>query len=157
LIFLPAQRSLSLRSTPVSFGKRFRLFSLWLLSPFAYFPPAWGVAIGSIASSKKGYPMPVQSKAASSTPQRAAERNRRQREHALELRQRSQVHQLLEQVRAQRKLWESQQRLSDQVSTAKWHGLLAKVKSLRAAGRGRSTAARRVEQIRSQNQQRRRR
>jgi hypothetical protein len=100
--------------------------------------------------------MRVQSKA-SSTPDRAADRNRRQREHALELRQRSQVHQLLEQVRGRRKLRDSRQRLSGQVSTARWHGLLAKVKSLNAAGRGRSTAARRVEQIRSQNQQRRRR
>lgn len=101
--------------------------------------------------------MPVQSKASHSTPQRAAERNRRQREHARELRERSQAHQLLEQVRAQRKLRESQQRLSSQVSSAKWHGLLAKAKSLSAAGWARFTATRRVEEIRSQNQQRRRR
>jgi len=100
--------------------------------------------------------MPVQSKA-SSTPQRAAERNRRQREHARELRQRSQVHQLLEHVRAQRKLRDSQQSLSAQVSSARWHGLLAKAKSLRAAAGARSMASRRVEKIRSQNQQRRRR
>jgi hypothetical protein len=100
--------------------------------------------------------MSVQSKA-SSTPQRAAERNRRQREHARELGQRSQVHQLLEQIRAQGKLRDSQRHLSDQVSGARLHGLLAKAKSLRAAARSKFTAGRRVEQIRSQNQQRRRR
>jgi hypothetical protein len=124
----------------------------------AYFPPAFrsGPAIGSIASSKTGYPIAVQSKA-SSTSRRAADRNRRQRVHARELRQRTTVHQLLEQVRARRKLDDSRQRLSGQVSKSKRRGLLARAKQLVAAGRAKAKAKRRSELIHSQGQQRRRR
>jgi hypothetical protein len=98
----------------------------------------------------------VQSKA-SSTSERAAERNRRQPAHARELRQRTTIDHLFEQVRAQRKLDESRQRLSAQVSEAKHRGLLAKAKSLWAAGRANAEARRRSGLTRSQSQQRPRR
>jgi len=114
-----------------------------------------GPTIGSIASSKTGYPIAVQSKA-SSTPERAAERNRHQRAHARELRRRSTIHHLLEQVRARHKLDDSRQRLSRQVSESKHRGLLAKAKSLVAAGRAKNDARRRSGLIHSQAQQRRR-
>jgi hypothetical protein len=67
------------------------------------------------------------------TPQRAAERSRRQREHAKSLRERTGWRQLVKRVQVEGQLADSRTRIAEQVGASKQRGLLARVKSLRAA------------------------
>jgi hypothetical protein len=110
-------------------------------SAIAYFPSylqsVW--AIGSIALPKMGYPIAVEPQG-ETTPQRAAERNRRQREHGQQLREQARLHQLTERRRVRRKLAGARERCAQWVACSRRNGFLAKVKCLRAAERSRETA-----------------
>jgi hypothetical protein len=75
-----------------------------------------------------------------STPERAAARNRRQREHGHRLREQARLQQLSERRRARRKLADARERCAQWVACSRRDGFLAKVKCLRAAERSRKAA-----------------
>jgi hypothetical protein len=124
-------------------------FLPFVASAIAYFPSylqsVW--AIGSIALPKMGYPIAVELQG-ETTPQRAAERNRRQREHGNLLREQARLHQLTERRRVRRKLAGARERCAQWVACSRRNGFLAKVKCLRAAERSRETARRAQERSR---------
>src|SRR4051794_32548596 len=92
--------------------------------------------------------------------QQAADRNRRQREHAQRLRERTAITRFLDRRRVKRKLSESRAWLEGQVFSARWRARLARDKCQEAAARSRRAGHRareRAEARRLPNEQQRRR
>jgi hypothetical protein len=75
-----------------------------------------------------------------STSRRAAERNRRQRQHGHELREQARLHQFSERRRARSKLADAWQRCASQVASSQRRSLLARVKCLLAAQQSREAS-----------------
>ena len=73
---------------------------------------------------------------------KAAERNRRQREHGRRLREQAHLHQFAERRRAQGKLADAWERCSRQVASSQRRGFLAKLKCMLAAEESKQAARR---------------
>jgi hypothetical protein len=75
-----------------------------------------------------------------STPRRAAERNRRQRQHGRRLREQARGHQASERRRVRGKLADAWQRCAQRVEASQRRALLARIKCLLAGDESREAA-----------------